>query len=65
MASAVLLQHPDTELTLQPARIKAVTISALPLVHATFDANMNYRRGTDVLKILLKIDRLNRDFGCF
>ena len=26
---------------------------------------LNYRRGTDVLKILLKIDRLNRDFGCF
>ena len=24
-----------------------------------------YRRGTDVLKILLKIDRLNRDFGRF
>ena len=24
-----------------------------------------YRRGTDVLKILLKIDRLNCDFGCF
>ena len=28
-------------------------------------SNAGYRRGTDVLKILLKIDGLNRDFGRF
>jgi len=37
MASAVLLEHPEKEWTLQPALIRAVTISAFPLVHATWE----------------------------
>ena len=60
-ALLVFSRHPFSNLNF--IAVQQTTAIAETTVAET--TTLEYRRGTDVLKILLKIESLNRDFGRF